>query len=73
MHLDLCCFGLAEDMMTTKKQPNWAVLTFGCKKEFLRRPYELSSTSAPGALLFTDAIPFSMAEELEYISLAPMT
>ncbi len=33
----------------------------------------VSSMDASGAFFFTDAIPFSMAAVLEYISLAPIT
>ena len=33
----------------------------------------ISSTDASGAFFFTEAIPFSMADSLEYISLLPIT
>ncbi len=36
------------------------------------RYYDSSSTAASGAFFLTEAIPFSIAEVLEYISLAPI-
>lgn len=59
--------------LSKKKQPQKWGCPYVIFEIYVPVNYELSSTPASGALVFTEAIPFSMAAVLEYISLLPIT